>query len=260
MAEWNGTTFDCPPDPIKIIGIGTLGIAAVDHMIDSKLLGSDYYPVQYLCSHTDEHALQKSKAAEKVWLSQSKDTEITSASLREAVQRNRNRFERALRDICWAIIVADIDDAIGVHVWPLIAEIARDACRLTIGVVTAPHIRELSHSDVLIEFEMKADSIVVIPSKDVDDNPCKPGVTPSLSAEYSVSRIHRTIAAFVDPITKDGLVGVDFEDIATTVRDMGTGRVGIGTGRGENRGTIAAQSAIQDFLEGLNKRSTEDDL
>ncbi len=121
---------------IKVVGVGGGGVNAVNRMIDAGLKG-----VEFIAVNTDAQALLMSDADVKldvgrdltrVWCG--KRPRGRSLGRRGAPRRDR----RDGRGADMVFITAGEGGGTGTGAAPVIAEIAREAGALTIGVVTRP--------------------------------------------------------------------------------------------------------------------------
>jgi cell division protein FtsZ len=124
--------------------------------------------------------------------------------------------------------------------------------RLTIGVVTRPFSFEgkirTSQADEGIELlRAEVDTLIVIPNDRLlaisDRN-----IT-AVDAFKSADQVLLSgVQGITEIITQPGLINLDFADVKTVMTDAGSALMGIGSARGDNRATRAAELAISSPL------------
>jgi cell division protein FtsZ len=97
------------------------------------------------------------------------------------------------------------------------------------------------------ELKKHVDTLIVIPNQ----NLFRVATQKTTFAEAFVLAdqvLYSGVACIVDLIMKDGLINLDFADVRTVMRDMGTAMMGTGEGSGERRAIMAAEEAIANPL------------
>jgi cell division protein FtsZ len=135
---------------------------------------------------------------------------------------------------------------------PIVAKIARDLGALTIGVVTRPFsfegkIRSAQADEGIELLRAEVDTLIVIPNDRLlaisDRN-----IT-AVDAFKSADQVLLSgVQGITEIITQPGLINLDFADVKTVMTDAGSALMGIGSARGENRATRAAELAISSPL------------
>jgi cell division protein FtsZ len=97
--------------------------------------------------------------------------------------------------------------------------------------------------DGVAQLKEKVDTLIVIPNQRILDVVDK---KLSLIEAFRVadSVLGQGVQSISDLIVTPGLINVDFADVRTIMTNAGSALMGIGTGTGENRATIAARMAI----------------
>ena len=122
---------------IKVIGIGGAGNNVVNRMVKAGTQG-----VEFIAINTDKQALAVSNADQKLQIGEKmtkgqgagSDPEIGKRSAEES----RNNIAKVLENADMAFITCGMGGGTGTGAAPIVAEIARDAGLLTVGVVTKP--------------------------------------------------------------------------------------------------------------------------
>jgi cell division protein FtsZ len=236
---------------IKVVGVGGGGGNAVNRMIEAGMQG-----VEFIVMNTDNQALQKSKADNKLQIG-AKLTNGLGAGAdpekgRQAAEENRDEIKKMLKDAKMVFVTAGMGGGTGTGAAPIIAEIAKDIGALTVGVVTRPFSFEMRNradkaNKGVEELKNKVDTLIVIPNEKLMAIIDKK--TPMLQAFSEVDNVLRqAVQGISDLIQVPGLINLDFADVQAIMKDKGSALMGIGVGRGENRAAEAAKKAINSPL------------
>ena len=242
---------------IKVVGVGGGGGNALNNMIESGLQG-----VEFVVANTDAQALEHNAAQLKVQLG----TEITAGPRlrrrpREGARRRPRSPRAAARDLprrpTWCSSPPASAGARAPGPRPIVAEIAREAGALTVGVVTKPFIfegkvrmRNAEHG--LDELHRVVDTVITIPNQRLL---ALAGKNTAMKDAFALADevLFNAVRGISDLITIHGLINLDFADVRTIMNEMGVALMGTGTASGEERATEAAGSAISSpLLEDLS--------
>jgi cell division protein FtsZ len=135
---------------------------------------------------------------------------------------------------------------------PVVAEIAREAGALTVGIVSKPFTFEGRRrmqvaEEGIDELKQVVDTLIVVPNERLRDVVEK-GTTIQEAFRVADSVLLNATRGISDLITVTGLVNVDFADVKTIMTEMGQALMGTGYGVGENRAMESAQEAISSPL------------
>ena len=139
---------------------------------------------------------------------------------------------------------------------PIVAQIAKEAGALTIGVVTLPFsvegiIRMENAEAGLKRLRDVCDTVIVIPNDKLLD------IVPNLAlnAAFKVADevLMRSIKGITEMITQPGLVNLDFADLKTVMKRGGVAMIGLGEAEGDNK-------AVNAVVEALNSPLLEVDI
>jgi len=236
---------------IKVIGAGGGGSNAVSRMMAARVKGVDFIAV-----NTDAQALHNNSIPEKIHIGKNL-TKGLGAGMnpevgRHAAEENREEILQAVKGADMVFITAGMGGGTGTGAAPIIAEIAREAGALTVGVVTKPFAFEGSQRSALAEQGLQrlkehVDTLITIPNDKLLDIIDKK--TSLLEAFMVVDDILRqAVQGISDLITINGVVNVDFADVKAVMRDAGSALMGIGSAIGEGRAVDAARTAINSPL------------
>ena len=232
---------------IKVIGVGGGGVNAVNRMIDAGLRG-----VEFVAVNTDAQALLMSDADVKLdigreltrGLGAGSDPEIGRA----AAEAHRDEIEEIVTGADMVFITAGEGGGTGTGAAPVIAEVAKAAGALTIGVVTRPfqfegRRRAVQADNGIQRLKEKVDTMIVIPN---DRLLTVSNEKTSLINAFKVADevLLAGVAGITNLITTPGLINTDFADVKMILSNAGTARMGVGTASGDNRAVAAAKAAI----------------
>ncbi len=132
------------------------------------------------------------------------------------------------------------------------AELAREAGALTVGIVTKPFLfegrkRMRQAEQGIAEMRKHVDTMIVVPNERLLAVVGK-GIPFQDALKKADEVLLHATQGISTLITKPGLVNVDFADVRTVMREGGSALMGTGIGRGENRAMEAAQQAISSPL------------
>jgi cell division protein FtsZ len=236
---------------IKVVGVGGAGSNAVNRMIRSKLRG-----VEFVAVNTDLQALHSSEAHVKLNIGKKLTRGLGSGGDpnkgQEAAEESRQELTELLKDCDMVFITAGLGGGTGTGAAPVVAEIAREAGALTIGVVTKPFAfegarRKQVAEDGLQSLHDKVDTLIVVPNQRllaVVDK--KTPLADSFKIADDVLR--QGVQGISDLIVFPGLINLDFADVKTIMAGQGAALMGIGFGSGDTRAADAAKNAISSPL------------
>jgi len=236
---------------MKVVGIGGAGGNAVNRMIQERLVG-----VEFISINTDVQALSSSEAHRKIQVGRTLTRGLGSGSKpdvgREAVVENRDDVAEALQGSDMVFVTAGMGGGTGTGAAPVVAEIAREAGALTVGIVSKPFTFEGRKrlqiaEEGIDELRQVVDTLIVVPNERLRDVVEK-GTTIQEAFRVADSVLLNATRGISDLITVTGLVNVDFADVKTIMTEMGQALMGTGYGVGENRAMESAQEAISSPL------------
>lgn len=236
---------------IKVIGVGGGGGNAVNRMIASDVAG-----VEFWSFNTDAQSLLQSCAPQRFQMGQKLTRGLGAggnpAIGQKAAEESRDDIAQAIDSADLVFITAGMGGGTGTGAAPIIAEVAKEAGALTVGVVTKPFgfegRRRIQQAEEGIEaLQGRVDTLIVIPNDKLLSVISEQ--TPVQEAFRVADDILRQgVQGISDMITIPGLVNVDFADIRAIMADAGSALMGIGMGSGKSRAREAAMTAISSPL------------
>src|SRR6478736_548407 len=236
---------------ITVVGVGGGGGNAINNMIAEKLAGVDF-----IAANTDAQVLATSKASRRIQLGAHVTEGLGAGSLpevgRAAAEESIDEIMDHLRGSHMCFVTAGMGGGTGTGAAPVIAQAARSAGILTVGVVTKPFSfegkRRMKTADFGIEaLREAADTVIVIPNQNLFR--IADAKTTFADAFMTADRVlYAGVGCITDLIVKEGLINLDFADVKSVMSGMGRAMMGTGEASGESRAMKAAEAAIANPL------------
>ena len=236
---------------IKVIGVGGGGNNVVNRMVRSGVKGVDFIGV-----NTDKQALNVSSANQKIQIGEKltcgqgagSDPEVG----RKSAEESRSQIAKALEDTDMVFITAGMGGGTGTGAAPIVADIAREAGILTVGVVTKPFNfegrRRMQQAEMGIEeLKAKVDSLVIIPNERLKFATDQK-ITFANAFGIADDVLKQAVQSISDLIKNTGFINVDFADVTAVMKDAGMAHMGVGRAAGKNKAEEAAKMAISSPL------------
>ncbi len=233
---------------IKVIGVGGGGGNAINHMYNKGV-----HDVTYVVCNTDSKALQDSPVPVKLQLGEGLGAGNIPAIAKKAAESSKDDILSMLdpENTRMVFITAGMGGGTGTGAAPIIAECAKNAGILTIGIVTIPFfwegIEKINQAlDGVEEMSKHVDAMLVINNERLRTIYSDLTLINAFAKADDILLI--AVRSIVDIINMHGRMGVDFQDVSTTLKDGGVAVMGIGYGEGENRVTKAINEALDSPL------------
>ncbi|MEO1642105.1 MAG: cell division protein FtsZ, partial [Pseudomonadota bacterium] len=236
---------------IVVIGVGGAGGNAVDNMIESNLQGVEFY-----VANTDAQAMTRSKTQNRLQLGlettgglgAGAKPEIGEASAEESLED----INEVLDGAHMVFVAAGMGGGTGTGAAPVIAKAAHDRGILTIGVITKPFSFEGTHrmktaEGGLDKMKDAVDTLIVVPNQNLF-RIANERTTFAEAFRMADDVLYCGVKGITDLMIMPGLINLDFADVRTIMKGMGTAMMGMGEGEGEGRAMEAARSAIDNPL------------
>ena len=236
---------------IKVIGVGGGGNNVVNRMVQSGAKG-----VEFVAINTDKQALSVSSATYKIQIGE-KLTHGQGAGSnpeigRKSAEENRAQIAKALESTDMVFITAGMGGGTGTGGAPIVADIAREAGVLTVGVVTKPFgfegRRRMAQAEQGIEeLKDKVDSLVIIPNERLK-HATDQKITFANAFAIADDVLRQAVQSISDLINDTGFINLDFADVTSVMKDAGYAHMGVGRAEGKNKAEEAAKMAISSPL------------
>jgi cell division protein FtsZ len=237
--------------PIKVVGVGGGGCNAVNRMIAEQIAG-----VQFVAVNTDAQALQLSPADVKIRIGDKLTKGLgvggdPGRGLR-AAEESRDELFDAVRGSEMVFVTAGMGGGTGTGASPMVAEVAKEAGALTIGVVTKPFgfegtKRREQAEEGIRRLQQEVDTLIVIPNDRLLAT-CDESATVEDAFRTADDILLQGIQGISEIITLPGEINLDFADVRKIMSEAGPALMAIGRGSGGTRAADAARMAITNPL------------
>lgn len=236
---------------IKVIGVGGGGCNAVNEMFRQGITD-----VEFMICNTDMQSLKMSNVPERLRLG-SDVTKGLGAGCdpergRKAASESIDEIKKSIHgNIEMVFITAGMGGGTGTGAAPVIAQVAKELGKLTVGVVTLPFrdegIEFVNRAALGIrELQKHVDSLLII------DNQKLYQVFGDLTIFEAFPRADEVLCTAVksiaEIITKTGFINVDFADVRMVMKNSGMAIMGMGEAEGSDRAIDAVRRAFESPL------------
>lgn len=233
---------------IKVIGVGGGGSNAVNHMYNEGI-----HDVSFVVCNTDAKALGDSPVPVKLQLGkEGLGAGNRPQKAKEATQESLEDVRKMLNDgTKMVFITAGMGGGTGTGAAPIIAQTAREAGILTVGIVTIPFRWEGDKKidqalDGVEEISKSVDALLVVNNERLREVYEDKTLTEAFArADDTLCKAARSISEI---ITMHGHINLDFEDVKTVLKDGGVAIMSNGFGEGEGRVSKAINDALHSPL------------
>ena len=238
---------------IKVIGVGGAGNNVINRMIESGVEGVDFVVV-----NTDKQDLNKSNCDNKIQIGEKLTGGMGAGSKpdigKKSAEESRALISKALEGTDMVFITAGMGGGTGTGAAPIVADLAREAGILTVGVVTKPFRFEganrMRQAEAgIAELGEKVDSLIIIPNdrlKYVTDQKITFANAFGIADDVlkqAVTSISELVG-FSDKV----IINLDFADVSAVMKDAGRAHMGVGTASGREKAEQAANAAVSSPL------------
>ena len=236
---------------IKVIGVGGAGNNVVNRMVKNNTSG-----VEFIAINTDKQALSVSNANQKIQIGEKLTKGQGAGSNPEvgkrAAEESKSNIAKAVEATDMVFITCGMGGGTGTGAAPLVAETAREAGALTVGVVTKPFKfegkRRMDQANAGIqEMLTKVDSLLIIPNdrlKFATDQK----ITFANAFEIADDVLLQAVTSISDLIKNTGFINLDFADVTCIMQGAGFAHMGTGHAAGKNKAEDAARMAVSSPL------------
>ena len=236
---------------IIVVGVGGAGNNAVNRMVDENIAG-----VELIGINTDHQALKDCKAPTAMQIGEKLTKGLGAGAKPEigekAAEESQEELAQAMKGADMVFITAGMGGGTGTGASPIVARAAHQQGALTIAVVTRPFSFEGPQRSASAEYGIdnlrkEVDALIVIPNDrllELSDRSI--GIIEAFKTADTA--LLAGVQGITDLISMNSYIHVDFNDVNSILRGAGTALFGIGSARGEDRATQAAEIAISSPL------------
>ena len=234
---------------IKVIGVGGAGNNVINRMIEASVGGVDFVVI-----NTDKQDLNKSICDTKLQIGEKLTGGMGAGSKPEIGQKSAEESRAAIAKILegtdMVFITAGMGGGTGTGAAPIVADLAREAGALTVGVVTKPFKFEGANRMRQAEagiatLSEKVDSLVIIPNdrlKYVTDE--KITFANAFGIADDVLKQAVTSISELVGYSDRVIINLDFADVSAVMKDAGRAHMGVGIATGREKAEQAAMAAV----------------
>jgi len=236
---------------ITVFGVGGAGGNAVNNMIGAHLEG-----VEFVVTNTDAQSLSQSLTERRIQLGvgvtqglgAGSRPEVGNAAAHEAMHEIMDHIQGSHM----VFITAGMGGGTGTGAAPVIAQAAREAGMLTVGVVTKPFHFEGKHrmqiaEEGITELQRHVDTLIIIPNQNLF-RVANEKTTFADAFKMADDVLYSGVRGVTDLMVMPGLINLDFADVRAVMGEMGKAMMGTGEAEGEKRAMDAAEAAIANPL------------
>ena len=238
---------------IKVIGVGGAGNNVINRMIGAGVDG-----VEFVVINTDKQDLNKSVCKNKVQIGEKLTGGMGAGSKPEIGQKSaeesRAQIAKVLEGTDMVFITAGMGGGTGTGAAPIVADLAREAGILTVGVVTKPFKFEGANRMKQAEMGIanlsdKVDSLIIIPNdrlKYVTDQK----ITFANAFGIADDVLKQAVTSISELVGDAGnvVINLDFADVSAVMKDAGRAHMGVGIASGREKAEEAALAAVSSPL------------
>jgi len=236
---------------IKVIGVGGGGTNAINQMMEAGIENVDLIVI-----NTDIQSLQCSLAPQKVQIGASLTRGLGTGGNpklgEDAARMDKEKIARLVEGADLVFITACMGGGTGTGASPVIAELAREAGALAVGVVTKPFgfegaRRARQAAEGIENLRKVVDALIVIPNDRLMEIADR---NTSLGEAFKKADfvLYQAVRGIADLITSPQDINLELADWRTVLTGAGTVLIGIGHGRGKDKAKQAAEMAISSPL------------
>ncbi len=230
---------------IKVFGTGGAGCNTITWLFNKGINGATVYGI-----NTDALHLSITKADEKILVGK----ELTRglgcggypAKGREAAKESLSELKKATSGADMVFVCAGMGGGTGTGVAPVVAQLAKEAGAVVIGVVTMPFECEKARIDKaefgLQELREVADTVIVIDNNRLVD------IAGNLPMEQAFAVANELISTMVkgivETITLPSLINLDYADVSAIMKGGGVAVIGVGEADTQARVDEAVRQAL----------------
>ena len=214
--------------------------------------------VEFIAMNTDAQALSRSNASTRIVLGD-RVTQGLGAGTdpdkgAEAAREDIANIEEVVSGANLVFIASSFGGGTGTGASPVVAEAAKKAGALTIGVVTKPFEYEgklkMSRAESGIDKMLSVvDSLIIIPNENLYDMVDMDDYSYEEALSVVDDILRQGVQGISDIITQTGFINVDFADVKTMISlSNGRAHLGIGVGKGDDRLQKAITNAFENPL------------
>ena len=243
----------CGQATIKVIGCGGGGTNMADWLYKKGVQGAEIIAI-----NTDSQHLDIREADKKILIGKELTRGLGTGGVpekgMEAARESIHDLKEQLRNVDMVFVTAGLGGGTGTGAAPVVAQLAKEAGAIVIGVVTMPFSIEKARIDKaewgLKQLRQVSDTVIVI-----DNNRLSriAGNLPIQQAFAVANEIVSTmIKGIVEIIAVPSLINMDFADVKNIMSNGGVSVIGIGESDSDKKVDEGVKRALENPLLDVN--------
>ncbi len=240
------------PASIAVVGVGGGGVNAVRRMLSARAVPG----VRYIVANTDVKSLASVEGAINIHLGERVTHGLGAGGNPEvgasAADSGRQALKKALGKSDLVFLAAGMGGGTGTGAAPVVAEIAKQAGALVVGVVTTPFSfegarrLETAHAGISRLRDM-VDNLIVI-HNDRLLQMFKKDVSMEEALKMADEAVMLGVLSVAELVNVPGEINVDLADVRAIMKQPGQALMAIGEGKGPGALVEAARRAVSNPL------------
>ncbi len=239
---------------IKVIGTGGAGNNTINRLMEVGVDGAECIAV-----NTDAQDLLYTNAHQKVLIGKEVTGGLGAGSDpqigTDAAKEDEKELKELVQGSDLVFVTCGLGGGTGTGSVPVLAEVAKKAKALTIGIVTLPFsiegaARWENAQAGLAALREHTDTVIVIPNDKLLE------IVPELplNAAFKVADeiLVNAVKGITELVTKEGLINLDFADIKAVMSNGGTAMIGLGESDTEDKAKDAVEKSLTNPLLDVN--------
>lgn len=235
---------------VVVAGVGGGGCNTIKRLISLGIRGPELYAI-----NTDQiHLNTIPSSAKHLLIGKSVTRGLGAGGFPETAQKaaeaSRDVIEKEMEDVDLVFLCAGMGGGTGTGASPIVAEVAKAAGAVVIGMVTYPFKLERARLGKALEgiekLRQVVDTLVVIDNNKLLE--FVPNLPIEKSFEVADEIISRAIRGISDTLLHPSLINIDFADIRTIAQGGGVSMIAVGEGKGINKVDDTVRSTLDHRL------------
>ncbi len=246
----NADMFDSTQIKIVTAGFGGAGCNMVNRLIKSGVKGTEFIAV-----NTDaQHFKIIDDKIKKILIGKNLTRGLGAGGSPEtgakAAEVDRNLIEEVFSGSQLVFMCGGMGGGTGTGSMPVAAQIAKEQGAIVVAMVTYPfdleRVRKTKAEDGIQKLRKFCDSVIIL------DNNRLVKLVPNLPMNEAFaladSVLAKAIGGLVWTITQPSMINIDFADVRSIMVGGGVGFIAVGTGKGTDKVTSAAEGVLKNRL------------
>lgn len=235
---------------VKVFGVGGGGGNTLSRMREIGIKGCEMIAV-----NTDAQDLLYTNADHKILIGKELTQGLGAGSNprvgEEAAKESDSEIKKKISNTDMIFVTCGLGGGTGTGAAPVVAEFAKRAGALVVGVVTLPFTMEgkkrIENAMYGLErLESSVDTLIVIPNDKLLE--LAPELPLQTAFKVADEILTNAVKGITELVTKSGLVNLDFADVKAVMLNGGVSLIGMGEADSQNRALDAVEKAITNPL------------